>query len=280
MGNHERSFTRLERHTNLSIELNGVWDVTNHLGMAKHLLHLAILGDLEYPNLARTSRRQRNLLHDIVHELADGASLGQQEGVCSFFLVVNTSPDDLQTPLGLKLDDANVQFLVQDNGGGRVDITWRHDFSDALVQRSLENGLGCAIADVRRREPKLDRVMAQSLADLIRHLLNAQLAGSPVSIMIHETHDVVVLLLAQDEVEFRVLWIRLLMFGSEEDHDAVLEEVVELHRIRVKALHLQIMDPATEEISTSPRSNHRRVTHSFSGRSTWKQMISPSWISL
>lgn len=61
-------------------------------------------------------------------------------------------------------------------GGGRVHITWRHDFCDALVQRPLEDGFGCAAADIRRREAKLDWVVTKCLAHLVRHLRNAMLA--------------------------------------------------------------------------------------------------------
>ncbi len=56
-------------------------------------------------------------------------------------------------------------------------------------------------------------------------------------------YHIVVLLLAQREVEFRVLRVRLLELGLEEDHDAVLEEVVVLDGVRVETLRLVVVQP-------------------------------------
>lgn len=61
-------------------------------------------------------------------------------------------------------------------------------------------------------------------------------------------HDVVVLLLAQDEAELGILLIRLLVLGPKEGHDAALEEIVELDRLRSQPLHLQIVNLAKRSV--------------------------------
>lgn len=57
------------------------------------------------------------------------------------------------------------------------------------------------------------------------------------------THDVIVMLLAQYEIEFGVIMIGVLEFWTENNHYTVLQEVIELYGIRVETLTLQIMDP-------------------------------------
>jgi hypothetical protein len=57
------------------------------------------------------------------------------------------------------------------------------------------------------------------------------------------TYDIVVVLLAQYETKLRVIMIGLLEFRTEDNHHAVLEEIVELYGIRVKSLILQVVDP-------------------------------------
>jgi hypothetical protein len=55
------------------------------------------------------------------------------------------------------------------------------------------------------------------------------------------------LLLAEDQIELRIFRIDVSILGvrirTEHDHNTVLQEVVELDRIRVETLALQIMDP-------------------------------------
>lgn len=46
--------------------------------------------------------------------------------------------------------------------------------------------------------------------------------------MVKDTNDIVVLLLAEHQTEFWMLVIRLLEFWSKDDHDPVLQEVIEL----------------------------------------------------
>ena len=53
---------------------------------------------------------------------------------------------------------------------------------------------------------------------------------------------VIVHLLAEYHVEFRILaLIRVFEFRSEDNHDAVLEEVVELHGVGVHSLVIEVM---------------------------------------
>ena len=49
------------------------------------------------------------------------------------FLVVDTSPDNLETPLGLELDDAHVKPFVEDDGCGWGDIGRGDNLGDTLV---------------------------------------------------------------------------------------------------------------------------------------------------
>lgn len=89
-----------------------------------------------------------------------------------------------------------------------------------------------------------------------------------------DTHRVIVLLLTEDETEFRVVMVCFIELGSEEDHDPVLQEVVVLSRVRVEPLVLQIVYPMH---AINFRHNIEiEATDSLSLMSTWKQMISPS----
>ena len=59
-----------------------------------------------------------------------------------------------------------------------------------------------------------------------------------------ETYMIIRHLLAQDEIKFGVeVLIRLLILWSEDDHYAVLEEVVESNGVRVETLAFQVMGP-------------------------------------
>ena len=60
------------------------------------------------------------------------------------------------------------------------------------------------------------------------------------------TYDIVVLLLAKNQAELRVIPIGFLELGLEDDHNPVLEEVVVLRRVRVEALVLEVMDPVVQ----------------------------------
>lgn len=52
------------------------------------------------------------------------------------------------------------------------------------------------------------------------------------------------MLLAQDDMEFGVIDnLTFLVFGSEDEHNAVLKEVVELDRIGVQTLTIKVVDP-------------------------------------
>lgn len=83
---------------------------------------------------------------------------------------MRSSPNDLQIPLRLELDDANLQHLIKQDRGLRVSIRRLQDFSDHLVQRALQNlarlacvGGGC--------EAQFDRVVAEVLANLLGKLV-------------------------------------------------------------------------------------------------------------
>src|SRR5258706_8952431 len=91
------------------------------------------------------------------------------------------------------------------------------------------------------------------------------------------TDHVVSHLLTQGEIELGCLF-RILVLGLKVNHYAVLEEVVVRHRVGVHPLVLHIGHPTTQVNQTTHLFPNE--THSFSGNSTWKQMTSPSWISL
>jgi hypothetical protein len=79
--------------------------------------------------------------------------------------------------------------------------------------------------------------------------------------------------LAEDEAEFRMVMIEFIIFRFENNHNPILEEIIEVQRVRIKALSVKVVySTAGECIERSGK----RDTHSFSGRSTWKQMTSPS----
>lgn len=56
------------------------------------------------------------------------------------------------------------------------------------------------------------------------------------------TYCIVILFLAQDKAELGMIVIRIFIFGSEYDHDTVLDEVVEVDRIGMKALTLEVVN--------------------------------------
>ena len=76
-----------------------------------------------------------------------------------------------------------------------------------------------------------------------------------------------------------MFWVGLLKLRPEEDHHAVLEEVVVLYRVGVHSLCFVVMEPNNDQLRSKAPMYHLE-TYSFSGMSTWKQMMSPSWISL
>jgi hypothetical protein len=73
-------------------------------------------------------------------------------------------------------------------------------------------------------------------------------------------------------------FIRLDEFGPENDHDAILQEVIKLNRIGVETLSLKVVSPANYKENVKMGVNFS--TYSLSVKSTWKQMTSPSCISL
>ena len=83
----------------------------------------------------------------------DHTGLGQQERMRRFLLVVDTGPDDLEASLSLKLDNAHVKSFIKDDGCRRGNIGRGDDLGDTLVQRTFEDGFGCAIGGVCGGEP-------------------------------------------------------------------------------------------------------------------------------
>ena len=149
-------------------------------------------------------------------------------------------PYDLQTSLRLELDEAHIQLFVEDHGCRWVYVIGAHNFRYALVQRALQDRLGRAIRNVRRCKAKLDRIVPQEFASFLRHLCKVSIRLKDIN---KRTHDVIVMLLAQYEIEFGVIMIGVLEFWTENNHYTVLQEVIELYGIRVETLTLQIMDP-------------------------------------
>ena len=60
------------------------------------------------------------------------------------------------------------------------------------------------------------------------------------------TYDIVILLLAENKTELRVLVIWFLELRSEDNHYPVLEEVIVLAGVGVEALVLKIVDPTVD----------------------------------
>lgn len=58
-----------------------------------------------------------------------------------------------------------------------------------------------------------------------------------------DTYHIIVLLLAECEVELRILVVGLLELRLEHDHDSVLQEVVELRGVGMESLTFEIVDP-------------------------------------
>ena len=173
----------------------------------------------------------------------DHARFGQQKRIRRLFAIVDARPDDLETSLCLELDDADFELLIQDHRRRRTDVVRSHDFRYALVEGPPENGFGCTIGDVCRREAQLDGVMSQKFACFLRHLL--YLSSMPVGAGKSTfTHDVIIVFLAEHEAEFRMVVVGIFELGAEDHHHAVLEEIVEMNRIRVEPLTLEVMDPA------------------------------------
>lgn len=72
--------------------------------------------------------------------------------------------------------------------------------------------------------------------------------------------------LAEDEAKFWVIMIWLLVFGLEDDHNTILEEIIELQWIGIETLRIQVMDSGAGV--NLEYDGIREWTHSFSGRST------------
>lgn len=158
--------------TNLRVKLNWVRNIANHLCPCELPLHLPIFGDLEHPDSSRPlpSRRKVDLFRQVICKVMHLTRLGQQERVRSLFLVVDTRPDHLQAALRFQLDNADIEFLVQDNCRRRIDIVGSHDLGDALVERALEYRFGSPVARVRCCETKLNRIVSKEFADFASHL--------------------------------------------------------------------------------------------------------------
>ena len=76
-----------------------------------------------------------------------------------------------------------------------------------------------------------------------------------------------------------MILIRFLKLRPEHNHNPVLQEVIVLHWVGVKSLALEVMT-LSDTVNCDVQAEGYGKTYSFSGRSTWKQMMSPSWISL
>jgi hypothetical protein len=55
-------------------------------------------------------------------------------------------------------------------------------------------------------------------------------------------YSVVVLLLTKDQTKFRLLGVWLVELGPEQHHHPVLQEVIELLRVRVQSLGFKVVD--------------------------------------
>lgn len=78
----------------------------------------------------------------MIRQLVYHARFWEEERVRRLLPVVNPSPNDFEAPFCFKLDDANVQLLIQYNSCRGARIGGRDDLGNALVQGSLQNGLG------------------------------------------------------------------------------------------------------------------------------------------
>jgi hypothetical protein len=59
-----------------------------------------------------------------------------------------------------------------------------------------------------------------------------------------ETHNVIILLLAEDKAKLGMFVVDFIQLGSEDNHDAILQEIVVVDRIRVQTLALDVVCPA------------------------------------
>lgn len=67
------------------------------------------------------------------------------------------------------------------------------------------------------------------------------------------TYCIVILLLAQDKAELGMIVIRIFIFGSEYNHDTILDEVVEVDGIGMKALTFEVVN---SDYCSQRRSNY------------------------
>lgn len=82
---------------------------------------------------------------------------------------MRSSPNDLQIPLRLKLDNANLQHLIEQHRRLRIPIRRLQNLSDHLVQRALQDlarlaSVGCG------REAQFNRIVAEVFAYFLSEL--------------------------------------------------------------------------------------------------------------
>lgn len=90
-----------------------------------------------------------------------------------------------------------------------------------------------------RCEAKLDRIVSQELASFLRHLCKRQ---QDLKSLTRGTHDVIVVLLTQYQTKLGMVMVGILEFRTENNHHAVLQEIIELYGVRIETLTLQVMD--------------------------------------
>ena len=83
--------------------------------MCIFFLCFAILTNLKHADPACASGAECNMFSQVLRDIADRTGLWEQEGMRGLFLIMNTSPYNLEASLRLKLNDADVQQLVQDD---------------------------------------------------------------------------------------------------------------------------------------------------------------------
>jgi len=152
-------------------QVNGIGNIPNHLRSSELLLCPSVLRHFKHPDPTSTRRCHLYLFRQVLGQVVDHAGLRQQEWVWRLLLVLDTGPGNLETPLGLELDDAHIKPLVEDDSCGWGDIGGGNDLGDALVQRAFEDGLGCAVGGMSGSEPQLYRLVLEVLSDLGGHLV-------------------------------------------------------------------------------------------------------------
>jgi hypothetical protein len=146
----------LHANTHLGKDLS-LRQVPEHFVGVELALVLSVLGHLKYSNLAALALGKLDLLvlRKLFTQVMHHRCLGQQErnrgletdehtsirytDLTCLFPVVRPGPDNLQVSLRLKLDDANLEHLVEQNRDRSVPVRRLQDLRDHLVQRALEN---------------------------------------------------------------------------------------------------------------------------------------------